>query len=112
MEFEGIIAGGSAKAQGLGYPTVNIPLREDVSGIYAASVRLEDASFQAVAFADPVRKILEAHLFNYSGNLYGKPVQITLLEKLRDTKVFTEDASLKQAMDEDARAAKAYFAKS
>lgn len=110
MEFTGIVAGGSAKAQTLGYPTVNIPLADDTSGIFAAEVRVDRSLYPAVAFADPVRKILEAHLFHYSGNLYGEQIKITLLKKLRDTKAFTDNDSLKSAMDEDAAAAKAYFA--
>jgi len=110
MEFTGVVAGGSAKAQLLGYPTVNIPLKEDISGIYAAEVRIDRSLYPAVAFADPVRKILEAHLFHFAGNVYGDQIKITLLHKLRDTKVFTDEASLKAAMDGDAAAAKAYFA--
>jgi len=103
MEFHGIVAGGSAKAHALGYPTANISLTDtSVSGVYAARVRLEDKDYIAVAFADPVRQILEAHLFDFSGNLYGKNISITLVEKIRDTAQFTNDEELKEAMHDDA----------
>ncbi len=107
MKFTGIVAGGSAKANALGYPTANIPLTEaSVSGIFAASVRLDGTDYPSVAFADPARSVLEAHLFDFSGNLYGKEITISLVKKIRDTKEFTDDESLKAAMKEDAEEAK------
>ena len=103
MEFLGIVAGGSAKAHALGYPTANISLTDtSVSGVYAARVRMEDTEYPAVAFADPVRQILEAHLFDFTGNLYGKELHVTLVEKIRDTAQFSNDDELKDAMHNDA----------
>ncbi|MBY0110659.1 riboflavin kinase [Patescibacteria group bacterium] len=103
MEFHGIVAGGSAKAHALGYPTANIPLTDtSVSGIYAAHVVLDDTMYAAVAFADPERHILEAHLFDFSGDLYGKDIRIILVEKIRETARFENDEQLKEAMHSDA----------
>lgn len=111
MSHHGIVAGGSARASSLGYPTANIPLTEGgISGVYAALVSFEGTDYPAVAFADPVRKVLEAHLFDVSENLYGKEITVELLKKLRDTKVFSDDEALKRAMEEDARNARAHFA--
>ena len=107
MEYRGIVAGGSAKANALGYPTANIPLTDSVSGIYAARVVVDGSTYAAVAFADPSRKVLEAHLFEFSGNLYGKEISITLVEKIRDTAVFMDDDALKEAMADDAQKARA-----
>ena len=102
MEFHGLVSGGSAKAHALGYPTANIPLTDTgVSGIYAAQVLLDDAVYKAVAFADPERHILEAHLFAFSGILYGKDIRITLVEKIRETAQFADDEQLKEAMHND-----------
>ncbi len=102
-----MVAGGSAKANTLGYPTANIPLTDTtVSGIFAAMVRVEGTDYPSVAFADPVRGVLEAHLFNFSGNLYGKEMTVSLLKKIRDTQEFADDESLKAAMKEDAEEAK------
>lgn len=102
MKFSGIVAGGSAKAHGLGYPTANIPLSEDVSGIYAALVTIEGKEYPSVAFADPVRKVLEAHLFDFSDNLYGKEMNVQFVKKIRESQTFLSDADLKHAMAEDA----------
>lgn len=105
MDFTGIVIGGSAKAKILGFPTANIPLKDpNVSGIYAACVDVWGKEYSAVAFADPKRGILEAHLFNFSDNLYGKEITITLVKKIRESQAFASDADLKEAMRKDADA--------
>lgn len=106
MRFSGIVAGGSAKAHALGYPTANIPLAENVSGIYAALVTIGGTEYPSVAFADPTRGVLEAHLFDFSGNLYGKEMNVFLVKKVRDTQVFESEKELQEAMQEDAAQAR------
>ncbi len=107
MNYVGIVTGGSARAYKLGYPTANIPLPDaTVSGIYAACVTLEGKTYQAVAFADPVRGILEAHLFDFSGDLYGKEIQVSLSEKLRESQEFASEEELRAAMQRDAEQAR------
>src|SRR5262245_9289947 len=102
MEYKGIVTGGSAKASSLGYPTANIPLTDvNVSGIYAAKAQFGDKEYQAVVYADPVRGVLETHFFDFSENLYGKEVAVALLEKIRETKKFDDDTSLKDAIKQD-----------
>lgn len=107
MEFTGIVIGGSRKAKELGFPTANIALTDSaVSGVYAARVTLDDRDYGAVAFADPGRGILEAHLFDFEGDLYGKEIFITLIEKIRDREDFSDDEALKEAMVRDAEKAR------
>lgn len=107
MDIIGIVIGGSAKAHIFGYPTANIPLPDPtISGIYAARAQVDDSAYTAVVFADPVRNVLEAHLFDFSGNLYGKELKVELVEKIRDTERFDSDKALRAAMDEDARRAR------
>ena len=110
MTYRGIVAGGSARASTLGYPTANIPLTDDISGVYAARVLIEGEVYKSVAFADPSRKILEAHLFGFSGNLYGKEIGIELVEKIRETRPLKDDASLREAMIGDAKRAREILA--
>ena len=110
MEFHGIVTGGSTKAGGFGYPTANIPLSDtDVSGIYVVYVHAEGKTYGGVAYADQTRGILESHLFGFSGNLYGKEISVTLVEKLRDARAFPDEATLKAAIAADATAARSYI---
>lgn len=111
MAYTGIVIGGSRKAEALGFPTANIPLTDtEPSGIYVASVAYEGKEYPAVAYADQSRKILEAHLFDYSGDLYGKEITVTLLKKIREGEAFADEASLAEAIARDIETARAYFA--
>ncbi|MEK7156292.1 MAG: riboflavin kinase [Patescibacteria group bacterium] len=110
--YTGIVETGSKRAAALGYPTINIPLTDtDVSGIYAALVKVGEEEYEAVAFADQRRKLLEAHILDFSKDLYGWNVKIHLLKKVRENKKFTDDTDLKEAIMEDVAAVRAYFKK-
>ncbi len=110
--FTGIVKAGSQRAAALGYPTINIPLADtDVSGIYAALVKVGEEEYEAVAFADQGRKLLEAHILDFSKDLYGWNVKVHLLKKVRENKKFTDDTSLKVAIMEDVASVRAHFKK-
>ncbi len=100
--YTGIVQHGGRRAEYLGFPTANIPLPDDsVSGIYAARVKFGAAEHIAVAFADQKRKLLEAHLLDFSGELKGKSITIELCEKIREHEDFTDDAALRAAIKND-----------
>lgn len=104
--MNGIVVGGSAQASALGYPTANIPLEGDASGIYVVRVGVEGKEYGGVAYADQARGVLESHLFDFSGDLYGKEVSVTLVEKLRDPRPFATVEEQKQAIADDVHAAR------
>ncbi|HRH24391.1 MAG TPA: riboflavin kinase [Candidatus Paceibacterota bacterium] len=107
MEYQGKVIGGSRRANALGFPTANIAFNDSTAhGVYAARVTLDDKDYQSVAFADPARGVLEAHLFDFDGDLYGKDISITLIQKLRDSERFENDEDLKAAMVRDAEQAR------
>ena len=120
MNYTGIVQKGDQQGEVLGFRTVNIPLRDTaVSGVYTAKVKVGDESYEAVAFADQVRKVLEAHLLDFpdqgrsasggSVDLYGWKVTIVLLKKIRERKQFSDDEKLKRAIARDIEEARAYF---
>ena len=110
--FRGVVERGTARAKSLGYSTINIPLGDTpVSGIYAAKVKVGEEEYEAVAYADQKRKVLEAHILDFSEDLYGWNVTIELLGKIREHKKFTDDTLLKKAIAEDVAATRFYFKK-
>lgn len=100
---------GLARAESLGFPTVNIPLSENISGVYAGHVKSGANTHLAAIFADPRRKILEAYILDFSENLYGATIEISLHEKIRDSKMFTDDAELQRAITSDVARVREYF---
>ena len=59
---------------------------------------------------DSGRVLLEVHVFDFTGDCYGKLVQVEFLEKLRDEEKYSDLASLTAAIDDDAARARAWFA--
>jgi riboflavin kinase/FMN adenylyltransferase len=57
------------------------------------------------------RPLLEVHLLDWSGELYGKHLRVCFLEKLRDEEKYEDLERLKQAIARDARKAREYFAR-
>ncbi len=108
--FVGIVQKGAERARALGYPTVNIALDDaDVSGVYAALVRIEKTMYHAAAFADPSRKLLEAHVFGLTEEMYGRQISVELKEKIRDAVEFSDDELLKAAIAGDIAKVREYF---
>lgn len=100
---------GGERARALGYPTVNIPINEHLSGVFVARVHAGGALYEAAAFADSARKLLEAHLLDYSGELYGEEVLIELLHKIRESEKFDDDELLKAKIAADVESVRAYL---
>jgi riboflavin kinase/FMN adenylyltransferase len=111
MRYEGIVQEGKRRGRALGYPTINIPLADpSLSGVYAARVTIAgEAPYPAAVFADPSRGVLEAYLLDFSDELYGTAVTIELHKKLRESKTFSDDETLRAAIAEDVQAVREYF---
>ena len=65
-------------------------------------VRLEDAG----------RVLLEVHLFDFAGSLYGQRLRVEFLHKLRDEEKYDDLPPLTAAIAADSRAARAWFGRS
>jgi cytidyltransferase-like protein len=109
--FTGVVIQGEKRGKALGFPTANIPYHDpDVSGIYAARVEVGDSSYLAAVYADHSRGVLESHLLDYTGDLYGTTITVRLYKKIRDSKQYSTDAELMRAIADDIQTIRAYFA--
>ena len=118
--IEGIVAHGDHRGRTLGWPTINLNLDGYVRpafGIYAvrASVLEGDtvmARYDGVAnlgirpMYQSAEPLLEAHLFDFSGDLYGRHVAVELISFLRPEMKFASVEELKARIAEDAARAK------
>ncbi len=108
----GIVQQGSHRAEALGYPTINIPLTDEgVSGVYAALVKVGEEEYEAAAYADQKKKVLEAHILDFSKDLYGWNVKVRLMKKVREYKKFKSDTDQQESIDRDITAVRTYFKK-
>ncbi|MGB0833809.1 MAG: bifunctional riboflavin kinase/FAD synthetase [Psychrobium sp.] len=118
--ISGRVRHGDKKGRTIGFPTANIALDRKVSpvqGVFAVEVTLDGKAYQGVAnigkrpTVNGHRIQLEIHLFEFSGDIYGKCLDTRVLTKIRDEKKFDSFDLLKQQIEKDVIAAKAFFGK-
>ncbi|MEZ5405420.1 MAG: bifunctional riboflavin kinase/FAD synthetase [Verrucomicrobiia bacterium] len=95
------IFGKVVKGQGVGqqlqFPTANLDFEGEKLppfGVYAARCQVQNQTYQAAVNIgirptfNSNTPTVEAYLLNFTGNLYGKDIEIFLLKKIRDEKNF------------------------
>ena len=108
----GEVIHGDKRGRELGWPTANLELANYLRpayGIYAVRVHLDDESeYAGVASLgvrptfDPPKELLEAVLFDFDGDLYGRTIEVALHHYLRPEMKFDGLDALKAQMDADA----------
>nr|WP_301288331.1 bifunctional riboflavin kinase/FAD synthetase [Natronospira proteinivora] len=111
---------GRRLGRSLGYPTANLAVHEQLAardGVYVVTVSgLGDQALPAIASlgrrptVEGRRRLLEVHLFDWAGDLYGRHLRVNLLHHLRDEERFQDLDALRVQMDEDSRQARAWLA--
>ncbi len=108
----GPVVPGAGRGRGLGVPTVNLaplPLKKALppDGVYAARVSFEGERRGAMLNLGPrptfgeAARTLEAHLFDFAGDLTGRTVTVEFLRRLRDTLKFGSAEELKRQLARD-----------
>lgn len=115
----GRVIHGNQLGRTIGFPTANIRLHRQVNpakGVYAVKVRLKSgAFFNGVAnigtrpTINGVNQLLEAHLFDFQGDLYGQWLDVELCHKIRNEMKFPSFDDLKAQIAQDVETAKNVF---
>jgi riboflavin kinase/FMN adenylyltransferase len=118
--IEGVVQHGDARGRELGYPTANLPMEQYLRpayGIYAVRVWLDDehqyagvANLGTRPMFDPPQELLEAHLFDFDGDLYGRKIEVSLHHFIRAEARFDSVDALIAQMDRDSAQAKRLLA--
>lgn len=100
-EIRGEVIGGDQRGRTIGFPTANIPVDRRTSwpadGVYAGWAEIDDGSRYACAINIGKRptfhqhaehSLLEAHLLDFSGDLYGHNVRVEFVSFLRSEQRF------------------------
>lgn len=113
----GEVQHGDKRGRLLGFPTANVPLGrhlEPARGVYAVTARLPGGeTVPGVAnvgrrptVAEGLQSRIEAHLFDWSGDLYGQEVEVAFYAYLRPERKFEGLDALTRQIAEDARVAR------
>jgi len=124
FEITGTVEGGDKRGRTIGFPTANIALGEHIEpkfGVYAVRLSLDeegDESSVEPRWIDGVANLgirpmwqtekpwLEVYLFDWSGDLYDKPVRVQLLHFIRGEATFDGLEELKAKIAEDCATAR------
>lgn len=109
--IEAIVERGDGRGHEFGYPTANLSLgryQRPAYGIYAVRCRLDDgsehcgvASFGIRPMFEPPKELLEVFLFDWSGDLYGRVIEVGLIAYIRAEQKFDNVDALVAAMRRD-----------
>ena len=116
FSFEGEVITGNRIGRSLGFPTTNIPLPEGFVvpkfGVYAALVTVEGKNYLGVTnigvkpTVGSEKVLAETWIQDFSGDIYGQKIKLSLLDFLRAEKKFNSLEELKQQVYRDAEEVK------
>ena len=125
FELEGRIEHGDARGRQLGFPTANLHLGEflrPATGVYAIRAGIDAGAdtqwIDGVAnlgrrptFHADDDVVLEVHLFDFEGDLYGKHLRVQLIEHIRPEQKFDGLEAIKAQIALDCEKAREILAK-
>ena len=113
--IRGMVTHGAARGAKIGFPTANLDAVDTLLpgvGVYAGRAITADGTWAAAinigpnpTFGEQALKV-EVHLIDYAGSLYGQPLEVDFLARLRDTRPFGSVEDLKQQLSFDVKAAR------
>lgn len=115
----GRVVSGRRLGRTLGVPTANIALEPNnrlAHGVYAVVAWLDGRAFPAVASygtrptVDDGPPLLEVHLLEFDGDLYGQEMEVEFIDRIRDERKFDSIDALAAEMARDKERARAILA--
>lgn len=108
----GRVVKGISLGRRIGFPTANINPQHDIipaAGIYAVKVFLKEKKYAGVCYIGNKPTFgmghkhifIEAHLFNFKGNIYGRELEIKFIRRIRDDRKFASIAALAGQIKKD-----------
>jgi riboflavin kinase / FMN adenylyltransferase len=109
-QIEGVVESGDQRGRSIGFPTANLSLgdyQRPAYGVYAVRVHVAGAIYDGVANIglrptfDPPCELLEVHLFDFAGDLYGKRIFVDIVAFMRGERKFAGLEPLKSQIAVD-----------
>lgn len=123
-EMRGPVVRGDRRGTEIGFPTANVAVPEDMlmpaEGIYAGEL-VREATGEALPAAvyvgrrptfyhDGAHLLLEAHVLDFDGDLYGEHVRVRFLHRIRDDRRFESVDALAAQLSADCAKARSLLA--
>ena len=111
--MDGPVIEGEGRGAGLlGFPTVNVgigPLQAlPADGVYATWLEIDGEQYASATsvgikptFHEDAPRVVESFILDYDGNLYGRPIRVEFVSRLRDQEKFDSVEDLIKQMNRD-----------
>lgn len=119
--LDGHVISGQQIGRTLGYPTANVQVDNPLKlipadGVYAVRVRTEGHIYKGMlnigcrpTIDDDTHRTIEVHLLHFEGNLYGHPLHIEFVRRIRGEQKFLNREALAHQLQLDAKEAERIF---
>ncbi len=114
--IRGMVTHGAARGSKIGFPTANVDAIDTLlpaHGVYAGNAYVGQQRWPAAVNIGPAPTFgesavkVEAHLIGFHGSLYGQPIEVEFLSRLRGVQPFPSVDALKAQLAQDIEAARA-----
>ena len=117
--IDATVGRGLGRGRELGFPTANLTTDNELlppPGVYATTATVEGVVHSSITniglrptFDDGRGITIETHLFDVDRDLYGRPLRLGFLQRLRDERAFPDVDALRTQIEADCRSARRLF---
>ncbi len=117
--IDGKVVPGDRRGHQLGFPTANLETANEMvppNGVYATLLLLDGVIHPAVTnvgvrptFQDTYGIVIETHVLDLDGDLYGRDVRLAFVQRLRAERAFVGPAALREQIQHDCQQARSLF---
>jgi riboflavin kinase / FMN adenylyltransferase len=117
--IDGTVVRGDQRGRTIGFPTANVSSANELlppHGVYATTARLDGVVYPSVTnigvrptVDQSGRLSIETHIFNLDRDLYGAPIRVGFVQRLRDERAFDSLDALKTQIQTDCDRARVLF---
>jgi len=111
----GVVVAGNRMGRTIGFPTANMQLYEPLKlvpadGVYAVEVEVLGKHFRGMCniglrpTVDGKVRTIETHILDFDEDIYGLPMQLSFLRRIRDERKFPSLEALKEQLVKDREA--------
>lgn len=116
FSYQGVVVKGDSRGNQLGFPTANLkthPIELDgklilPSGVYHTNTQVDGKKFPSVTnigvrptFHNESKVLIETHLLDFKGDLYGETIEVQFAKKIREERKFSDVQELRTQIQKD-----------
>lgn len=119
-ELYGVVVAGNRLGRTIGFPTANMQLYEPLklvpgNGVYAVDVEVLGCRYRGMCnigtrpTVSGTARTIETHILDFDEDIYGLPLRLQFLRRIRDERKFPSLDALKEQLVRDAASARGAF---